>query len=74
MRTFVIVAALTSLAACGATNPNQPNYDRAKANSEYVKTHGDGHGGGHGDGHGDDHAAEKKDGHEGDAKKSEGDH
>ena len=70
MRTFVIVAALASLAACGATNPNQPNYDRAKANSEYVKTHGDGHGGGHGD----DHADEKKDGHAGDAKKSEGDH
>jgi len=72
MRTILILSAL-SLAACGATNVNQQNYDTVKA-ANAPEGHGEGHGDGHGEGeaHGDaakgdaggDHAAADA-GHEG---------
>jgi len=51
MRTLIALPCLVLLTACGATNINQDNYEKAKANSEWVKTHGDGHGEEHGEAH-----------------------
>ena len=45
MRTFLLLGSALLLGACGATNPNQANYDRVKA--EYAAAHGDDHGGDH---------------------------
>ncbi len=59
MRTLLMLSTL-ALAACGATNPNQENYDAVKQEwreANDYDAHG-GHGGDHGDDHGkkgDDH-------------------
>ncbi|MFK7928601.1 MAG: hypothetical protein AB8H79_10470 [Myxococcota bacterium] len=50
MRTLIALPCIVLLTACGATNVNQGNYEKAKANSEWVKTHGDGHGEAHAEG------------------------